>query len=457
MGTTRKLLVGCMLPILVGGCASFEVIQDPRIGALSKDRLPALIKSLRCELATFYTANQYHRERLSYLRRELALHKQPYMPFETLLAMNYFDLDSEAYGLFTIDVKAQDTLGIPGTATSITDVLNATAGHTRSIGIGPSVGVQATYDNGIAYVIQQNSSVRTRTEFDPEQAVSEPVAPAKSEAEAFPCFRRSVRADYDGMAAGSYPNLEQFNRIRVDVGQPLAGWLQENTRTAGISRNLMLDIHADAEKRKPVPVDEVYSEQSIDAGQLGFTFTVQYTGGVDAKFSLVSSRFNPLIADVSAGLQQTGTLVIFLNGYQAQSTVGAKGGIVAIEAKVPGPTRVIIVGDETKKPKLAKSDQEAITTMANTFHKEQHQSDLPADQKSALSSALSGTLSFKTIAETLSKLPLDEKAKNKITEEIDSRKKTAPTVVQEPSLTTRTLRQNDGRGVLRYPLGFPIQ
>jgi hypothetical protein len=379
------------------------------------------------------------------------------LPLETLLAMNYFDLDTEAYGLFSVDVKAQDTLGIPGTATSITNVLNATTGHTRTIGIGPSVQVQATYDNGIAFVIQQNASVRTRTELDPHQAVGEPVRPAMSEAEAFPCFRSSVWADYDGMAAGVYPNLEQFNRIRVDAVQPLAAWLQENTRTAGVSRNLMLDIHADSEKRKPVPVDEVYREQSIDAGQLGFTFTVQYTGGVDAKFSLVSSRFNPLTADVSAGLQQTGTLNIFLNGYQAQSTVGAKGGIVAIEAKVPGPTRVIIVGDETTKPKLAKSDQEEITKMANTFHKEQNQSELSAGQKSALSSALSGTLSSKTIAETLSKLPLDENAKKKITEEIESRKKAVPTVVQEPSLTTRTLRQNDGRGVLRYPLGFPIQ
>ena len=64
---------------------------------------------------------------------------------------------------------------------------------------------------------------------------------------------------------------------------------------------------------------------------------------------------------------------------------------------------------------------------------------------------------MKTIAETLSKLPLDENAKKKITEEIDSRKKAVPTVVQEPSRTTRTFRQNDGRGVLRYPLGFPIQ
>jgi hypothetical protein len=71
MGAVGKLLVACTLPIFVGGCASFEFIQDPRIGALSKDRLPGLIKSLRCELATFYTANQFHRERLSELRRTL--------------------------------------------------------------------------------------------------------------------------------------------------------------------------------------------------------------------------------------------------------------------------------------------------------------------------------------------------------------------------------------------------
>jgi hypothetical protein len=460
MGASWKLSAACTLPIVVAACASFEVIQDPRFGALSKDRLPGLIKSLRCELATFYTANEFHRERLSQVRRELAQRKQPYLPLETLLAMNYFDLDTEAYGLFTLDIKAQDTLGVPGTATSITNVLNATTGHTRSIGIGPSAQVQATYDNGIAFVIQQNSSIKTGRELEPDQAVGEPIRPALTEAEAFPCFRTSVRTDYDGMAAGAYSNLEQFNRIRVDVGQPLAAWLQENTRTAGISRNLMLDIHADTEKRKPVPVEAVYREQSIDAGQLGFTFTVQYTGGIDAKFSLISSRFNPFIADVSAGLQQTGTLTIFLNGYQAQSTVGAKGGIVAIEAKVPGPTKVIIVGYEIKTPKLAKTDQDAITEKANSLHQEEHKTDLPADQRRALSTVLSGTLSSKAIADTISNLSLNENAKTAIKDEIESRKKTAPsvpTVVEQPSTTTRTLRENNGRGVLRYPLGFPIQ
>jgi hypothetical protein len=220
----------------------------------------------------------------------------------------------------------------------------------------------------------------------------------------------------------------------------------------------MLDIHSDSEKRKPVPVEEVYREQSIDAGQLGFTFTVQYTGGVDAKFSLVSSRFNPLIADVSGGVQQTGTLTIFLNGYQAQSTVGAKGGIVAIQAKVPGPTEVIIVGDKRKPSKLAESDQKAITEMANALHQQEHQSDLPEAQKKALSGALSGTFSSRTIANTVSNLPLKDEAKRKIEKEIEDKSEPVPTIVQQqPSLRTRTLRENDGRGVLRYPLGFPIQ
>lgn len=451
MGRAGKLLLVCASISFLGGCASFEVIQDPRIGALSKSRLPGLIKSLRCELATFYTANEFHRERLSDRRRELALLRQRYMDFDRLLVMNYFDLDTEAYGLFTLDVKAQDTLGIPGT--SITDVLNPTTGHSRSIGIGPSVQVQATYDNGLAFVMPQNASVKTTgTELDPEIAAVAPPIQAASAAAAFPCFRQSVRADYDRMAAGAYPNLEQFDRIRVDSGQPLAAWLQENTRTAGVSRNLMLDIHADSEKRKPVPVEAVYREQSIDAGQLGFTFTVQYTGGVDAKFSLISSRFNPLIADVSGGLQQTGTLTIFLNGYQAQSTIGAKGGIVAIEAKVPGPTEVIIVGDKRRPSKLAEEDQKKITEMANGLH------PLSEEQKKALSSALSGTFTSKTIADTLSKLPLSPDNKTTIQKEIESKTEPVPTVVQQrPSLRTRTLRENNGRGVLRYPLGFPIQ
>lgn len=190
--------------------------------------------------------------------------------------------------------------------------------------------VQATYDNAAQFAIPQNASIVTPSPISVEQASLAEAVRLPAEDMDFKCFSRSVIDDYDGMAAGHYPNLELFERIRVDARLPLAAWMQEASRTMGVSRNLMLDAHADAEHRPPVPVEDQYIAQAVDVGQLVYTFSVQYTGGLDAKFSLVSSRFNPLSADLSAGVQQTGSLTLYLNGYQTITALNAKGGLVGI-------------------------------------------------------------------------------------------------------------------------------
>jgi hypothetical protein len=471
------------LSFLLAGCASFQVVSDPRIGALSRERLPSLIKSVRCELATFYTADLEHKRALSRRRVELARAHERYIPLDELLRLNHFDLDIEAYSSFALDVKLQNTLGIPGTGTSANIVIDAAAGHTRNLALGPSVQVQATYDNAAQFAIPQNASVITPKPLTIEEAQTGMVVPLPPEEQDFKCFSRSVVYDLDGLAAGRYRNLELFERIRVDAGPPLAVWLQDASRTMGVSRNLMLDAHADAEHRIPVPAEDQYIAQAVDLGQLAFTFTVQYTGGLDAKFSLVSSRFNPLNADLSAGVQQTGSLNLYLNGYQTITAINAKGGLIGIYPSPKQPQEVIIVGQKPPAPgpKVAQAPAEIVTAQGKkdvkTVIESEHKANKLTIQQPALNDlmkqiqknqALPGQQTITKQAIESLQLPAESAAKveqtikdNTVTVE-PPKPASAPATVRvtrppSPPRSFDATRQNNGRGYIRAPIGFSTQ
>lgn len=466
------------LSLLLGGCASFQVVSDPRIGALSRDRLPPLIKSIRCELATFYTADLEHKRALSRRRVELARSHRQYIPLDELLALNHFDLDIEAFSSFSLDIKLQNTLGIPGAGTSGNLVLDATAGHTRNLALGPSVQVQATYDNAAQFAIPQNASILTPSPLTPEQAQTGLVVPLTPEERDFKCFSRSVTYDLNGLAAGRYPNLELFERVRVDAGLPLAAWLQEASRAMGVSRNIMLDAHADAEHRPPVPAEDQYIAQAVDLGQLAYTFTVQYTGGLDAKFSLVSSRFNPLNADLSAGVQQTGTLNLYLNGYQTITAINAKGGLIGIYPSPKQPQEVIVVGEKPAPgPKIAQAPAKVVTPQGQKDVKalveNEHKDNNKTVSQPALDNllkqiqknqALPGQMTITRQAIQQLNLPRESTAKVEQTIQDNTVTQVPPRPVSAPASVVRprprsfdATRQNNGRGYIRAPIGFSVQ
>jgi hypothetical protein len=470
------------LSLFLAGCASFQVVSDPRVGALSRDHLPPLIKSIRCELATFYTADLQHKRALSRRRIELARSHQQYIPLDELLALNHFDLDIEAFSSFSLDIKLQSTFGIPGAGTSGNLVLDARAAHTRNLALGPSVQVQATYDNAAQFAIPQNASILTPSPLTPEQAQTGLVVPLSPEERDFKCFSRSVVYDFDGLAAGRYPNLELFGRIRVDAGPPLAAWLQEASRTMGISRNIMLDAHADAEHRPPVPAQDQYVEQAIDIGQLAYTFTVQYTGGLDAEFSLVSSRFSPLSADLSAGVQQTGTLNLYLNGYQTITAINAKGGLIGIYPSPKQPQEVIVVGEkplpeqgrtiaQTPTKVVTPQGQQDVKAVIESEHKENNKMVSQPALENLLkqlqkNQALPGQMAITRQAIQQLDLPPNSAAKveqtiqdNTVTR-TPSRPASAPAsipVVRPRPRSFDATRQNNGRGYIRAPIGFSVQ
>jgi hypothetical protein len=64
-------------------------------------------------------------------------------------------------------------------------------------------------------------------------------------------------------------------------------WRRDHVRR-GTLRQQWHVVHAKSEKRKQIPTNPPPIAQAIGGGQLAYTFTVKYTGGLGAKFSLVS-------------------------------------------------------------------------------------------------------------------------------------------------------------------------
>jgi hypothetical protein len=455
-----RTLAFCSMSFWLSGCASFEVIHDPRFGAVSKEHLPKLIKSVQCELATFYTANGVLRDALRSERIKLAYQGATTIPLQDVLALRHFDLDDEAYGAFSLDIKVQDSFALPGTSSSFVNVLSPTTGHTKNLAIGPSIQAQGTYDNVLWFSVPQNATVALKPLISEEQAKSVLYrqGPTSLEEEHL-CYRATVPGHYPELAEGQYPGLELFDRIQVNGVQPLAAWLEENGNTMGISRNVLTDAHANAEKRKPIPVPDPFVHQAIDGGQLSYIFTVQYTGSLDVKFSLISSRWNPATADISGGVQQTGVLSIYVNGYQAAAAIGAKSALTAINAKPTQPTKVIIVEDDSKQKPSHEATKNATigfiekslpaniagtetNTKFNQFVSEFRKSQLIPGQKEQ---TLSKLRELKLPEQT-------EKAAVGVIEDLGTPPPPRTRVITVPAAPATN---NDGRGTFRYPPAFP--
>jgi hypothetical protein len=459
------------LAYMLTGCASFEVVGDPRVGALGRDRLPILVKSVRCELAAFYTAELYHRHLLSAYRQTLAASGQKYITIDDLAHYNYFDLDTDAFSNISLDIKMQDTFGIPGSTTSVNNVLSTTTGNARSLALGPSVQAQATYDDAASFAIPQNASIVTAHEITSGEAHEGHLPPIPPAARDQNCFSNSVIGDYDGLAAGKYPTLELFDRIHVDAGPPLAAWLQEASRTMGISRNLMIDVHAKSEHRQAVTVDPFISGQAIDTGQLVYTFTVQYTGALDAKFSLVTTRLNPLAADLNASIQQTGVLTLYLNGYQALTALSAKSGLVLINPPPTPVTRVFVVNSdklppEPKKPEKKVTDEgfKKVGEILGDKSRPEFvgpESDKVSNLYKQMGKNQAASGQAEATSTAIQELKVSAPVATEITKAIENNTVTVVPTPVPPAAPRRPAYSpapsNDGRGYFRAPIGIPIQ
>lgn len=233
--------------IILSSCAALYNIDEPTIGVIAKDQLPAFQKSVRCELITFFEVNQERRKRFDALVANGDREK-------AVANYKYFDLDTTLHGAVELDLKVLDTGGFPSMGSSnLTNRVQTTSTVAKTAIFNPSLTDQNTYEWQWWFLIPQNSTLYRRN-------LSKRVAytyPEDDKLDGYECYRAVPENDLQGLASGNYPELEQFKRIRVNGGLPFSAWLEENGVVMGTSffaRNL------DAEKKEHlIPAQMFYS------------------------------------------------------------------------------------------------------------------------------------------------------------------------------------------------------
>lgn len=310
-------------------CAGLNNIHDPQFGVVDRAVLPGLLKSIRCELITFYDANrrrqQKYRNYVSTAGRSFA--PAPADPERALAELSHFDLKDELYGMFLVNLKVTDTLNLPGGGTAATNRHVTDATHSKTWHVGPTASGVGTSEFQWLFAVPQNARL---------VGAAGPAVIERSSAgidEDFNCFNE-LNVDFDGLARGKYAELERFRRVYVNGVLPLAGWLQENSK-------LISTVYL---------TPDINRSEVIFPAQMFYSFSLQVSGGVNARFSLVSPQWNPLAIDMTAQVQQTSNVQIFINGNRAAYANAAKTGTstwVQTESKaqeviVRGPVTVII-------------------------------------------------------------------------------------------------------------------
>lgn len=310
------VLVG-LATVSLAGCADPHFIHDPQIGYFSKSQMPPLLKSLRCELATYIAANNQRHIINKYLfKTEPLLANQTY-PF--------FPIEPSRFGGMSLELKVQDSLGTQaGTAfdwkRTASDAL-----HSRVWHIGPTLGTQNSYDLLASYLLPQDiygfetsEMPRKKNEFDllntsnDEPYLCYKSIPYREPAVVPPSVYNAeyVLQDLDAVAKGEKGEA-QFDRIRVNAGKPLAAWL--------------LDVGTTLTTTSITYSNNQFNE-AILPGQQIYTFTIQTTAGLDVKNVMTTTLWTAVGGEVSGQWQHTGTLSLYFNGSDAPATSGVKGG-----------------------------------------------------------------------------------------------------------------------------------
>jgi hypothetical protein len=321
----RSLFAVCAGAFAVGGCTSLFYAHDPQFGPMSRDQIPPFLQSLRCELITFYEANSQRHRLFDFYKgtnRQYALEN-----------FSYFELSKELFGGIYLDLKVVDTGNIPGAATNFNQKTSSDAAHSTSWHAGPTFSDTNTYELVRSFLIAQSQTL-----YGPTISLASYEAGNIPVADPFQCYKaipqtpanRDVEndtrgpgrhapklrvVDFDGLAQNNYPTLAQFQRIRVmgSSSLPLAAWIQSNMQ--------------DTWSNFAASNENVEQKENIIPTQILYSFTVQVQLGLDASYSLVTTRWNPLAVDVGASTQQTSFLQFSVNGPDAGLAAGAKNGV----------------------------------------------------------------------------------------------------------------------------------
>lgn len=325
MSISIRGLVAVAAACLLASCASPYFVHDPQTLAIDRAEVPRLLKSLRCEMATYIAANNQRTMLFGAEAQTVGIES-------AIEKYKYFELDPGLFGGVALSLKIQDAAAL-GPGTTFNRVSTQDAGlHENFVNIGPALGDTSSYQANWNFVVPQDTI---------DLSHPRPVAPSAGAVPAddfFSCYsqipRRDpvpfgsklVASDIEALAADAYPDYAQYRRIMVNGMTPLAQWLIDVSKSIGRSTVFARD-------------EEEVREQIIP-GQMSYTFQVTVIGGLDVKYGLVTPTWPFKMAELSAGMQQVNTITLTLNGREALpaaqvTTGGARNNDAKYKGKLP--------------------------------------------------------------------------------------------------------------------------
>jgi hypothetical protein len=311
---------------VLSSCTSLDLLHDPQSGTINRSQINGFIKSVRCELKTFYDLNwrnstRYLQENKKYQSHlaaaaEYGKHKNitaqaaelsEARAIRSAAVIDYphFLLSDQLFGGVYLDLKVVDTLGVGSSDVNATYKHTLGPAHSFSWSIAPTANTQNTYEMNYSFIIDQKTGL----------------AKGGGDDGSFQCYSTLDQvADFYGLAMGKYSEHERFTRILVNGVEPLAVWLLDNSKDLW---NNFRAKSADLEQEQIIPL------------QMNYTFSVQITVGLDVKYSLISPLWNAAQFGGTAASVQTSQLQLFLNGVDAFLVAGAKTG-TAVNAALAG-------------------------------------------------------------------------------------------------------------------------
>ncbi|WP_316172495.1 MULTISPECIES: hypothetical protein [unclassified Bradyrhizobium] len=291
-----------------------------------------VFKALRCEIITFLEANR--------LRRAAFPGAVNALGYQAAIdQFSYIDLDEGKYGALQVDLKTIDTVGL----TLGVDWKTAPipSGKSQTWHLGPSLNGFKTYTRTTVFALPQDGKLGPSKRN--MQSKSDLAGEDGAEDAGFFCYveppserplKRTV-ADIEALVAHQIPEVEKFERIYVDGTATLAQWLERT-----ISREMAKSWLAKGD----------YME-SVYAGQLQYSFALDIKPGIDLKYTLIANSISPLVPDLSASRENSGTFTLNLNTQHVVAAFGAKNGsaLIASDVGPPPPYQVWGPPPEPKK------------------------------------------------------------------------------------------------------------
>ncbi|WP_156795492.1 hypothetical protein [Bradyrhizobium icense] len=290
------------------------VVHDPQSGVISAGQLPGFLKSVRCELVTFYEIARSRKAAYDAMVKS--------NPEAAFIRYAYFEIDPRLFGAFTLELKVTDVAGMgSGTALDYRQVLGG--GAVDVTHVGPTLSGQGTNSLIWAFLLRQDAQLAG------ERKEGSPVGGDRN------CYIGKIGTldELELLAEGQDPAREAFTRIRIDAQKPLAAWLRDNG--AMMSANFLA-----------APSSEV-----AEPAQMFYSFALQVSGGIEARYSLTNARWTPVAVQALATATQNSNLQLYINGPGAAFANAAKAGGAAHVPPPPPlgssqrPMHVIVEGE----------------------------------------------------------------------------------------------------------------